>query len=299
MNVQELDVQDLIDQPYATRQLITFVDDDKLREYQDDAVDNLESLSKEAVNIAMVAAAAEAVRSSSTSILSANPAVVLVGAWGFLKSWEHDRKSREHDRRSREHDIPFLAVPFSWASELQIPPGHPRESALYAAHPSIPDSYLPVSEFHRLTFEDKFTEALRILMYLGASEIDVKHERGWGRDFAAEIDAGIPGASGDASVEVDSDSNREALYHAELAGHDEPELPDDLVWLPYESTWQALVEGRMEFELEEFSLTLQYTDDYDINADLAVDAENAGFSLGGSFEKHQSTVWKIEGTFSS
>jgi hypothetical protein len=217
-------------------------------------------------------------------MIAAASAVFLAGAWKFFQKY-------------RERDVPFLAVPFSWSDKLQIPPGHPREGVLYAGHPSTPRRYLPISKFHQLTFEDKFAEALRILMHLGAHEIDVKHERGWDRGFASEIDAGIPPKSGDVSLEGDLESEKEAVYHAELAGHENPVLPDDLVWLPHEPTWQTVVEGRKNFGLEEFSLTLQYTDDYDIDAKLAADAENAGFSLSGSFEKHQSTVWEIEGKF--
>ena len=70
-----------------------------------------------------------------------------------------------------------------------------------------------------------------------------------------------------------------------------------MIWYPHEPTWQSAAEARIEFGLKRFSLKLQYTDDYGVNAELAVDAQNSGFSLGGSFEKHQKTVWSFEGEF--
>jgi hypothetical protein len=98
-------------------------------------------------------------------------------------------------------------------------------------------------------------------------------------------------------VEAQSSSEERLLYHAELDGSDDPSLPEDLIWYDHEPTWQSVAEGRLEFGLQDFSLKLQYADDYGINADLKVDAESAGFELGGSFEKHESTTWSIEGTF--
>ncbi|MCS3698393.1 hypothetical protein [Salinibacter ruber] len=189
------------------------------------------------------------------------------------------------------------AVPFSWARSLKLAPGHPRKDTLYVAHPSNKRRFLPVSEFHRLTFEDKFAEALRLLMYLGATEIDVEHRKGWERDFAGELSVNIPDVQGEASIESEVSSSGKALYHAELDGHSEPSIPDNLVWYPHELTWQVVAEGRMDFGLKDFSLTLKYTDDYGIDADLAQDAKTAGFSLGGSFKSYESTVWIIEGSF--
>ncbi|MCS4180171.1 hypothetical protein GGQ07_001611 [Salinibacter ruber] len=200
---------------------------------------------------------------------------------------------------ARKHDIPVVPLPISAASEMNLKPGHPRKNLLYAAHPCDPRTYVPAADFHRLTFEHKFAEVLRLLMHLGASNIEVEHVRGWGHDFAGRLSAGIPQAGVEASTDVEARSSSEdrILYHAELDGNDDPALPDDLIWYPHEPTWQSVAEGRLDFGLRDFSLKLQYADDYGVNADLKVDAENAGFELGGSFEKHESTTWSIEGTF--
>jgi hypothetical protein len=206
---------------------------------------------------------------------------------------------RLKSEESHKPGIKTIRVPIQQATSLSLPPGHPQTDVLYVAHPSDPAAYLPVADFHRLTFEHKFAEAIRLLMHLGARTISVTHTRGWDHEFAGKLSAGIPqvgvGASAEASIE--SESSTRLLYEAELTGHNDPQLPDDLVWYPHEPTWQSAAEARLEFGLQRFSLKLQYTDDYGVNADLAVGARNVGFSLGGSFEKHQKTVWSLEGTF--
>lgn len=198
---------------------------------------------------------------------------------------------------AREHDIPIVPLPFSAASEMNLKPGHPRKNLLYAAHPCDPKSYVPAADFHRLTFEHKFSELLRLLMHLGATTIDVEHVHGWERDFTGRLSAGIPEAEASSDAEVQSSTDERLLYHADLDGSDEPALPDKLVWHPHEPTWQSVAEGRLECGLQGFSLNLKYADDYGVNADLKASAEKAGFDLGGSFEKHESTTWSIEGTF--
>ena len=53
----------------------------------------------------------------------------------------------------------------------------------------------------------------------------------------------------------------------------------------------------MNFGLNDFSLSVAYEDDFGINAGLKLAVANAGLDLGGRFEDHQSTVWRLEGTF--
>lgn len=199
------------------------------------------------------------------------------------------------------HDmgIDIIPVPTQEAAAFNLPPGHPQKDVLYVAHPSDPTTYLPAADFHRLAFEHKFAEAIRLLTHLGAKTINVHHTRGWNKEFAGTLAAGIPQAegTGSASAGANAGSSTELLYEARLTGHDEPRLPENMVWYPHEPTWKSIAEARTEFGLERFNLKLQYTDDYGVNADLAIDVQNAGFSLGGSFEKHQKTVWSLDGVF--
>jgi len=262
--------EDFFSQPYGSRQFVTFVPDSEWKEEQADEEGEV------------------------TEVVASVSSFLVADLTLFLA-----KHLAERIIEAREHDIPVVPLPLSVASEMNLKPGHPRENLLYAAHPCDPRTYVPAADFHRLTFEHKFSEVLRLLMHLGASTIEVEHVRGWGRDFAGRLSAGIPqaGEEGSAEVEAQSSSEERLLYHAELDGSNDPSLPDDLIWYNHEPTWQRIAEGRLEFGLQDFSLKLQYADDYGINADLKVDAEGAGFELGGSFEKHESTTWSIEGTF--
>lgn len=209
------------------------------------------------------------------------------------------KKAAERIREAHNLNIPVLPVPASITSELDLPPGHPRNDLLYVAHPSNTQAYLPFASFHRLTFESKFSEAISLLTHLGASEIHVEHVHGWGRDLAGNLSVDVEKADLESPNETEgsTETSRQFLYDAELPGHADPSLPDDGVWYPHEPTWQSVAESRIDYDLSEFSLKLEYTDDFDVTADLAAKAKKAGFSLGGSFESHESTTWLIEGTF--
>jgi hypothetical protein len=60
-----------------------------------------------------------------------------------------------------------------------------------------------------------------------------------------------------------------------------------------------VAEGRLDYGLEDFSLVVTYEDDYGINANLKASAVGAGLELGGNFEDHQATIWRIAGKFKS
>jgi hypothetical protein len=180
-----------------------------------------------------------------------------------------------------------------------LPPGHPREAVLYAAHPTDPKIYLPISDFHRFAFEHKFSELLLILMHLGAVRIAVEHVSGWGRELATRLAVVLPltedGAA--ATFSRSASENRSLLFSAELAGGGSPCLPDNLVWLGFEPTWNAVAEARLRFGLKEFAVNFHYCDDFGINGGLKLRAQRAGFDLGGHFEDHKETIWRVSGRF--
>ncbi|TFW00636.1 hypothetical protein E4K72_15220 [Oxalobacteraceae bacterium OM1] len=198
--------------------------------------------------------------------------------------------------RGRRGGLNVNQISRSEAAALTLPPGHPREGVLYVRHPAKPDVYYTVASFHRMAFEHKFAEAIELLMHLGANEIRVEHVEGWSRDFAAKLSVPLSAAA-TATVEASAARGTMLLFEAKLRGHDEPRLPESLVWYHHEPTWQAYAKGRMEFGLAEFSLAINYEDDFGINAGLRLASEKAGLELGGSFEDHVATTWKISGKF--
>ena len=199
--------------------------------------------------------------------------------------------------RLREEGVSVLKVGRSDSSLLDFPPGHPRDKVVYVGHPAKPTIYYAVADFHRVTFEHKFSEAIDLLMHLGATTIRVEHVRGWSREFAANLS--VPLGSVDAGMETGthSDSRARLLFEATLSGETEPELPDGLVWYPHEPTWQSVANGRLRFGLHDFSLSVSYEDDFGVHAGLKASALKAGLEIGGKFEDHEATTWKISGKF--
>lgn len=183
---------------------------------------------------------------------------------------------------------------------LTFPPGHPRRKLVYARHPSSSTLYYPVASFHRKTFEHKFAEAVRLLTSLGAKKIRVEHEKGWGRGIGVDFSATVPDANsrGSAGFSSSNKADDRLLFVATLKGHSTPRIPEGLVWFQHEPLWQEIARNRIDCGLEEFDLTISYSDDYGVNAKLMANLTRASFELGGSFEEHVSTTWRVTGDFS-
>lgn len=208
---------------------------------------------------------------------------------------EHVRQRREPLYRLRAKGVPVLKLARSEAVNLTFPIGHPRDRVLYAGNPAVPNMYYTTALFHRLTFEHKFSEAVAMLMALGASEFKVQHVRGWSSEFAASLNVLLP------IIGVDTDRSKAStshiLYTASLTGTETPTLPDTLFWYHHEPTWRQIADGRMKYGLQKFSLTVRYEEDYGVSTKLGALIPQVGLDIGGKFEEHKRTVWRISGKF--
>ena len=185
------------------------------------------------------------------------------------------------------------------ARRLTMPLGHPQDDVLYVAHPSgqADGTYFPLAEFHRLTFEHKLCEAVEMLMALGATRISVSHVKGWSSAMSARLSVPLP--VGDAGANVDGTGKHKSsiLFEAHLPGNATPELPGDLVFYPHERTWNMLAQGRIKRGMNRFSMNIDYLNDLGVNLTLNASAKKMGLSIGGKFEEHQETIWRMEGEF--
>lgn len=278
-------IPEILSLPYAKRQLVLVLDD-QLAHATRKAEAHLRAENKHAPSIW-----SEAARQA---LLMVNPAS------GFVLADANVRQIVEAWAKLRSRGWPVLQIGVNEAAPLRFPPGHPRQGVLYSGHPAIPDVYYGVASFHRVTFEHKFSEAVRLLTALGARTMRVEAVRGWGREFAAHLSVplaeAVPADEG-ARENIAGAGRTGLLYEAELTGTAPPHIPDDMVWYPHESTWQMIAHSRLEAGLRQFSLTVVYEDDLGINGHLKMHALNAGLELGGPFEDHQETIWKISGTF--
>lgn len=207
----------------------------------------------------------------------------------------------ENLRTIRANGCDVAPVNAATASALKFPTGHPRRHTLYAAHPTGELTYYPFAGFHRFAFEHKYFEACRLLASLGASKIEVAVEKGWSAEYAAKAGfswQAVPVAAGGGST-------RGARYAVAFTGHYAPSaapaIPRDLVWYPHEPNWQIIADGRLHHNLRQFSLELRYEDDFGVHAGLhgRLAVLPAGLDLGGSFARHEATVWRLSGEFPS
>jgi hypothetical protein len=207
----------------------------------------------------------------------------------------------EARKRALSEGLNVQTVGFEVSKGLLFPPGHPQAKVVYMQHPANQLLFYPVASFHRYVFEHKFSEALLVLGALGANTINVQHVKGWNREFASELSVPIPPNIGNGLIGASAASkdftSENFLFHASLRGSDTPAMIADPIWFPHESTWQAVAKLRLNHGLDVFSLTLNYEEDYQINANLTAAIEKAGFKLGGEFKKHLSTVWTMSGQF--
>lgn len=209
-------------------------------------------------------------------------------------------------RTSQSVDIHLVSM--SEAEGIEFRRGHPKPDVLYIGHPGVPSRYCTPAEFHRAVFEHKFSEAVTLLMALGATTIEVRSVRGWGREFMGGMGVAfaLPGATGSAGAEAGSGqtSSDSLLIKADLgtAGRKVPFIPDGLVWYPNEPLWQAIAKGRVEHRLTSCQLAVAYADDFGVNAELHAAVQGngkgkAGLSLGGNWTDHEFTIWRIHAVF--
>ena len=268
----------VLSRPYSERQMIVVTDDDvaeALHRAENERSQRKEGLSRSDIALLVL---------SPTSFVAEKLVNEAIKAW----------------KRALEYDIHILHVGESESAELKFPLGHPRDAVVYVGHPALPDVYYTIADFHRVTFEHKFSEAINLLMHLGATHIRVEHVRGWSQEFSSRLSAALGQASTNTTageVKQARHSRSQLLYEATFSGTTKPRLPSSLVWYHHEPTWQSIAKGRVEFGLQEFSLNVTYEDDYGVNAGLKASVHKAGFDLGGKFEDHEATTWRIAGQF--
>lgn len=202
-------------------------------------------------------------------------------------------------KEADDDGLPLLPVRQSHVGQLDMPIGHPLPNVVYIGSPAVAERYYPMADFHVRVFEERFGEAMRLLMGLGAEHLTVRSEHGWKRDISANIEAPINRVlKNQAGLRIGSRRDRSLVFEAELLPATMPEVPDGLVWFNHEPTWQAVAEGRARYGLRQFQLQVTSREDFGINADIASNIRRRKvLSLGGGFTQQVDTSWLLEGTF--
>ena len=283
---------DVMTWSYAERQLIVVESDDAVevvrRAANEDAGSKLaEDLSDAAVQGARYGRVAGG---SAAIVAGAVAGAAFVGA---VHLWKTRKQANSANLR-------FLVVTSSQAESLSFPNGHPLPNVVYAGDPGVAGNYYPVANFHRFVFEGKVAEAIRLLRSLGATEISVEYLEGF--DRGAGVDFSISSPAGEGG-EVGGGVNRtnKASSGAKITMHLSPTMPartpGDLIWFGSEPLWREVANARLESGLRAFTIDVNYTDDFGINANLKAKIISVGLELGGKFTEYKETAWKLSGTF--
>lgn len=268
----------LQDLPYDERRLIVVA--------RPEAVSNdRESWTGPAVEAVVGVALAVATRSALSGIVAAGPPL-LRAVTGFQK--QAAAEGLHEDLR---------VVSPTEARELTFPVGHPHKKVVYVGHPLEPAVYQPFASFHSFLFDHKVAEALRLIRSLGAESISITRVSGWKQTAGVRVDVPVQGT--DVGLSADLHNSAEAYVETKmtLKPTKDPYVPDDLVWFPHEPLWKEVAEARLEAGLTSFELEVKSSDDYGVTVGLKAMIEKNGLDIGGEFVQHQSTVWKMKGSF--
>lgn len=298
-NESEVPLRDL---PYADRQFVMVIDDAiaevfRLRRELEEAEARAGAKSKDAEDWVTFAA----------MIVGLAFPVTRVAALGVAGYEAIKRGLEAWGQASESVDIRQVAA--SDAKAITFPPGHPKPDVLYIGHPAVRDRYCTPSDFHRMVFEHKFSEAVSLMMALGATAIEVHHVAGWTKEILGTMGsafglADVVDAAGHVEASLEQQETRSLILKANLAGRArrQPYLPENMVWYPHENLWQAVAQGRLDHQLTRCQLAVNYADDFGVNAELhnAVSVAKKGavaLNLGGNWNDYTSTVWRIDAVF--
>lgn len=297
--------KNLLERPYSDRRLIMFVDDEVI-----EAHDKAEAAVIESRKITITTEEYLEYFKSQFNRVYIDDLVRML------------QQARVYFAAKRD-GVTIRLVEKSLIGQFQLLPGHPRENVVYVGHPAIPKHYIPITDFHRVVFQHKFSEAVSMLMNLGAKNIHVRYVKGLGLEYllshgvvsAAPMQTEPAENRGKAIMEayknILKSSPAGAFGFEDIRASVEqvvllrtaprmvapPRLPLNMAWYMFEPTWHWVGEGRMKFGLKEFIIDVNYREDYDINPVLRTKLEKAGFQLGNEFECHVPTLWRIFGEF--
>lgn len=201
--------------------------------------------------------------------------------------------------KMREAAFDLALVSDSESGTLAFPPGHPSRGVLYVADPVRRNSYYPAAQFHRFVVEDKFAEAMDLLMELGTKTMQIELMRGYKKQDVLDLLAAIPlvRLGGGSDREQESESHIQCV--AELEGSTEPRLPDDLAWYWHEPLWRKLGENRLEKRLKKFQLAVRHLDSMGVDKKLEGAAKAANLHIGGEHIEHEQILIRISGEFAT
>lgn len=207
------------------------------------------------------------------------------------------------------------------ARRLVFEMGHPRNDTLYIQDPLQTNVYIDAESFHASMLERKYNELIRVLTALGATRIscivensECKEERGHNKysvdgSFSHKTVKGSGHFSSDLSSSKITNLYKRLSVERILTPSKTIELPNDLVFYPFEQRWQDIAKLAKEGRLKKEVVDLTYRTDYavtekylsDISGKIEALIAGAEVAYSDEFEHElkelQSIVWHYEVEF--
>lgn len=177
-----------------------------------------------------------------------------------VRSLEDYQKNTPDIQRFRISHLP---------ADIKFEDCFPTIGELYIAHPYRKGVYLPVSKYEHLIFRERIHELSKVMMALGATEIETLHNSDTKR-FSSSEDSSITNASGgigswgNAKGNYTTHGNRQAeswnedsiVINFKNDPMDRPKIPEGLTWFPHDKEWQHIAECRVYGNILEYEIKM-------------------------------------------
>jgi hypothetical protein len=236
-----------------------------------------------------------------------HPAIVIGAAtagavvFGAVRAWQYIDVSRK-----KRGGVVF--VDHSVADALEFPGGTCVDGQVYAAHPSLPRVYFPISDYNLYLLQDRVGEYMRLLRELGAEEIEVRADGVESADalrVALSLPVTVsqgPLAANLGQADLTMGVHRKVSSSASLYWRGEAcRSPDfnigDYIWVAGEPALHEVVRACLRQTTYETRIELRSRTDFGIDAKAEARLLKSGYKLGGNVRQLDSQNLKIHAKF--
>lgn len=175
-----------------------------------------------------------------------------------------------------------------------FPIGHPQADHVYARHPLHEAKYLHFAGFHREVLTEKTTEAVRLLLALGAKTITAGWESRAGSAGELTLDGealkGFTGKSGWKSADDGS-------FALNIEGAGKATRLPRLAWMHHDPVFDTAVDAARA-GAEKWEMTLRSDESSKVTMSLGQTLrENMGLNLGGAYQQWDKVTLTCAATF--
>lgn len=166
-------------------------------------------------------------------------------------------KSYKSSKKSRSLLNTLVSLDTLLTSDLSFPSGHPVEGNIYIAHPVIPKRYIPIDNNELFITEEKLREFCYLVQCMGATKISITSSYSIANESTNRAETSTRGKVSLVHIDIELGANQittnkqiDWLNHLmqfsqEFNPKTKPFIPDNIVWLQHETSWQSLVKQRM------------------------------------------------------